>query len=127
MYSAFVFSFICTFSLDNSRSSDSSTLTEIDLSIKKGSLTAVVGVVGSGKSSLLSALLGDMRKTEGRAAVAGSLAFVPQQPFIQNMSLRDNILFDREYEEGEYARAVEACALKADLDILQSRYDANRL
>lgn len=60
------------------------------MNIPKSSLIAVVGRVGSGKSSLLSALLGEMEKLRGYVGVKGQVAYVPQQAWIQNMSLRDN-------------------------------------
>jgi ABC-type multidrug transport system fused ATPase/permease subunit len=95
-------------------------LEAVDLDVKKGSLVAVVGAVGSGKSSLMSAILGDMSKTAGRVNVLGHLAYVPQQAWIQNMSLKDNILFDKDYKESKYRKTLEACALTADLEILAS-------
>uniref|UniRef100_A0A3B4X872 Multidrug resistance-associated protein 1 n=1 Tax=Seriola lalandi dorsalis TaxID=1841481 RepID=A0A3B4X872_SERLL len=86
--------------------------------LHKGSLVAVVGHVGSGKSSLLSALLGEMDKLEGTVAVKGSVAYVPQQAWIQNSTLRDNIMFGQERREAWYHRVVDACALQPDLEIL---------
>uniref|UniRef100_A0A3B5A3H6 Multidrug resistance-associated protein 1 n=1 Tax=Stegastes partitus TaxID=144197 RepID=A0A3B5A3H6_9TELE len=90
----------------------------LNVCIPEGSLVAVVGHVGSGKSSLLSALLGEMDKLEGTVAVKGSVAYIPQQAWIQNSSLRDNILFGQERMETWYQRVVEACALQPDLEIL---------
>uniref|UniRef100_A0A8C7JPC1 Multidrug resistance-associated protein 1 n=1 Tax=Oncorhynchus kisutch TaxID=8019 RepID=A0A8C7JPC1_ONCKI len=86
--------------------------------IPDGSLVAVVGHVGSGKSSLLSALLGEMEKLEGSVSVKGSVAYVPQQAWIQNATLKDNIVFGQERKESWYHRVVEACALLPDLEIL---------
>ncbi|VDM22833.1 unnamed protein product, partial [Wuchereria bancrofti] len=77
------------FSWDNNKV----TLNNINLKIKKGELVAIVGKVGSGKSSLLSAILGEMDKLDGSVDVVGSIAYAPQQPWIQNLSLMDNILF----------------------------------
>lgn len=71
------------------------TLKRINICIPEGSLAAVVGPVGSGKSSFLSALLGEMEKIHGKVAVKGSLAYVPQQAWIQNLTLRENILFGK--------------------------------
>uniref|UniRef100_A0AAQ4P7R6 Multidrug resistance-associated protein 1 n=1 Tax=Gasterosteus aculeatus aculeatus TaxID=481459 RepID=A0AAQ4P7R6_GASAC len=88
----------------------------LNVCIPEGSLVAVVGHVGSGKSSLLSALLGEMDKLEG--SVAGSVAYVPQQAWIQNATLRENIMFGQESREAWYQRVVEACALQPDLEIL---------
>ncbi|XP_067333226.1 multidrug resistance-associated protein 1 isoform X2 [Channa argus] len=97
---------------------ESSTLKRINVSIPEGSLVAVVGHVGSGKSSLLSALLGEMDKLEGTVAVKGSVAYVPQQAWIQNSTLKDNIIFGHERKEAWYQHVVEACALQPDLEIL---------
>uniref|UniRef100_A0A8C1PJU4 ABC-type glutathione-S-conjugate transporter n=1 Tax=Cyprinus carpio TaxID=7962 RepID=A0A8C1PJU4_CYPCA len=83
-----------------------------------GSLVAVVGHVGSGKSSLLSAMLGETEKRSGAVSVKGSIAYVPQQAWIQNASLQDNILFGQEKKESWYQRVLEACALLPDLDNL---------
>ncbi|KAM3864489.1 multidrug resistance-associated protein 1 [Diretmus argenteus] len=94
------------------------TLKRLNVCIPEGSLVAVVGHVGSGKSSLLSALLGEMEKLEGTVAVKGSVAYVPQQAWIQNATLKDNIVFGQERKERWYQRVVEACALLPDLEIL---------
>lgn len=59
----------------------------------QGTLVGVCGAVGAGKSSLLSAILGNMNLEKGRLALDGSLAYVSQQPWIVNSTLRDNILF----------------------------------
>uniref|UniRef100_A0A0K8SLI1 ABC-type glutathione-S-conjugate transporter n=1 Tax=Lygus hesperus TaxID=30085 RepID=A0A0K8SLI1_LYGHE len=93
-------------------------LKNINLRIKPKSLVAVVGVVGSGKSSLVSALLGEMEKTSGRVNVKGEVAYVPQTAWIQNNTLQDNILFGKSMHRKNYNRVVEACALKPDFDML---------
>ncbi|XP_047424944.1 multidrug resistance-associated protein 1-like isoform X2 [Mugil cephalus] len=95
-----------------------SCLQRLNLAVKTGSLVAVVGHVGSGKSSLLSAMLGEMERTSGFVSMKGSLAYVPQQAWIQNASLKDNILFGERRKESWYHRVMEACALLPDLDIL---------
>ncbi|KAK2171195.1 hypothetical protein NP493_1094g03011 [Ridgeia piscesae] len=81
-------------------------------------LVAVVGQVGSGKSSLVSALLGEMELMEGRVNVRGSLAYVPQQAWIQNATVKDNILFSKAFSQSAYQKVIDACALGPDLDIL---------
>lgn len=80
------------------------TLSKISLQTPKGDLLAVVGKVGSGKSSLLSALLGEMGKLRGRIGVTGQLAYVPQQAWIQNATVRENILFGRAYNRQLYKK-----------------------
>ncbi|KAH9499738.1 Canalicular multispecific organic anion transporter 1 [Bulinus truncatus] len=94
------------------------TLRDINISIKPGSLVAVVGTVGCGKSSLLSAILGEMEKLKGSVTVKSSTAYVPQEAWIQNATLRDNILFGSDLQRRRYDKVIEACALKTDLEIL---------
>uniref|UniRef100_A0A6I8NZ47 ATP binding cassette subfamily C member 3 n=1 Tax=Ornithorhynchus anatinus TaxID=9258 RepID=A0A6I8NZ47_ORNAN len=94
------------------------TLHDIELWVPGGSLVAVVGAVGCGKSSLISALLGEMEKLEGQLAVKGSVAYVPQQAWIQHASLKDNILFGQPWTEQKYQHVLEACALTTDLAML---------
>ncbi|XP_054648189.1 ATP-binding cassette sub-family C member 5 isoform X1 [Dunckerocampus dactyliophorus] len=91
------------------------TLHRIHLSIKRGSLVGICGCVGSGKSSLLSALLGQMTLLEGNVAASGGFAFVSQQAWILNDSLKENILFGKEYEKDKYNAVLEACCLLPDL------------
>uniref|UniRef100_A0A7N6BNZ9 ABC-type glutathione-S-conjugate transporter n=1 Tax=Anabas testudineus TaxID=64144 RepID=A0A7N6BNZ9_ANATE len=93
-------------------------LKRINVRVPRGSLVAVVGHVGSGKSSLLSAMLGETEKRSGCVTVKGSVAYVPQQAWIQNATVQDNILFGREKLKTWYHRVLEACALLPDLDIL---------
>uniref|UniRef100_A0A2K6QY91 Multidrug resistance-associated protein 1 n=1 Tax=Rhinopithecus roxellana TaxID=61622 RepID=A0A2K6QY91_RHIRO len=100
--------------------SDLPTLNGITFSIPEGALVAVVGQVGCGKSSLISALLAEMDKVEGHVAIKGSVAYVPQQAWIQNDSLQENILFGRQLEEPYYRSVIQACALLPDLEILPS-------
>ncbi|XP_040353819.1 LOW QUALITY PROTEIN: ATP-binding cassette sub-family C member 3 [Herpailurus yagouaroundi] len=90
----------------------------LDIQGPKGALAAVVGPVGCGKSSLVSVLLGEMEKLEGPVCVKGSVAYVPQQAWIQNCTLQENILFGRALDPKRYQQALEACALLADLEML---------
>ncbi|XP_032066135.1 canalicular multispecific organic anion transporter 2 isoform X2 [Thamnophis elegans] len=93
-------------------------LKDINWLVPTGSLVAVVGQVGCGKSSLVSALLGEMEKLSGDVAVKGSVAYVPQLPWIQNATLKDNILFGHPLKELKYQTVLEGCALKQDLEML---------
>ncbi|NWI58575.1 MRP3 protein, partial [Calyptomena viridis] len=93
-------------------------LKDINMLVPSGALVAIVGHVGCGKSSLVSALLGEMEKLEGEVAVKGSVAYVPQQAWIQNATLKDNILFGQAPNEEKYQNTLEACALKTDLEVL---------
>ncbi|XP_039991336.1 ATP-binding cassette sub-family C member 3 isoform X2 [Xiphias gladius] len=97
---------------------DHPVLHSINVMVPQGSLLAVVGHVGCGKSSLISALLGEMEKVEGEVSIRGSVAYVPQQAWIQNATLRDNILFGKPYNEQKYRCVLEACALTPDLEVL---------
>ncbi|XP_021917145.1 multidrug resistance-associated protein 1 isoform X2 [Zootermopsis nevadensis] len=99
-------------------SEDQVILRNINLSFKQGSLVAVVGTVGSGKSSLISAFLGEMDKITGRVNTKGSIAYVPQQAWIQNATLLNNIIFGKSLDHSSYQRIIEACALKPDLEML---------
>uniref|UniRef100_A0A914CDE4 Multidrug resistance-associated protein 1 n=1 Tax=Acrobeloides nanus TaxID=290746 RepID=A0A914CDE4_9BILA len=93
-------------------------LRDINFEAPRQNLIAVVGRVGSGKSSLLSALLGEMEKLRGYVGVRGNLAYVPQQPWIQNLTLKENILFGRPFQKTFYDKVIDACALRPDLAIL---------
>jgi ABC-type multidrug transport system fused ATPase/permease subunit len=103
------------------------TLVEIDFSAKKGSLTCVVGKIGSGKSSLLAGLLAEMTVSQSDEAVKtfgyqikGRTAYISQSAWIQNLTLRENILFGKPYNKEKYDRIIKACALGPDLAILPS-------
>nr|NP_995703.1 Multidrug-Resistance like protein 1, isoform N [Drosophila melanogaster]AAS64694.1 Multidrug-Resistance like protein 1, isoform N [Drosophila melanogaster] len=99
---------------------DEITLRNINIEVKKGSLVALVGTVGSGKSSVVQAFLGEMEKLAGVVNTVGKLAYVPQQAWIQNATVRDNILFGQTYDRKRYNKVIDACALRADIDILSA-------
>ncbi|XP_054165162.1 multidrug resistance-associated protein 1-like [Oppia nitens] len=95
-------------------------LNNINLKIHEKQFVAVVGSVGSGKSSLLAALFGEMKLQSGtvsygRGKGSNKIAYVPQQAWIQNASLKDNILFGKPLDTGLYKRVVRGCALEQDL------------
>ncbi|XP_060581167.1 multidrug resistance-associated protein 1-like isoform X5 [Ruditapes philippinarum] len=94
------------------------TLKNINLEVPEGSLIAVVGTVGTGKSSLLQAMLGEMEKLRGDVTIKGSIAYVSQQAWIQNATLQDNILFGKSADVSQYRNVIEACALQPDLEIM---------
>ncbi|KAL8773161.1 MAG: hypothetical protein Q9209_001837 [Squamulea sp. 1 TL-2023] len=90
----------------------------MEFTLGRNELVAVIGGVGSGKSSLLAALAGDMRRTNGQIIMGASRAFCPQYAWIQNATVRNNIVFGKEYERKWYDEVVDACALRPDLDML---------
>lgn len=93
-------------------------LSEINLTVGRKELVAVIGTVGSGKSSLLAALAGDMRKTSGSITMGASRAFCPQYAWIQNATVRSNVVFGQKFDLDWYEDVVDACALRPDLDML---------
>ncbi|KAG1695187.1 hypothetical protein DVH05_020828 [Phytophthora capsici] len=94
---------------------DTPLLSNVNLTVKKGDLVIVHGSVGSGKSSLCSALLGEMDKLAGGVFVRGRVAYYSQQTWIQNMTIRDNILFGLPYDKEKYSKVIAACGLLPDL------------
>ncbi|CAI2361005.1 unnamed protein product [Moneuplotes crassus] len=121
------------------------TLKNIGLDIKKGEFVCIIGEIGSGKSSLINAILSDLiyvsdetvsdlsekvvddkvieeifdrSRHEGIIKASGSLSYVQQIPWIQNKTIRDNILFENEMDEDRYNRTVETCQLAKDFEQL---------
>ncbi|XP_062499702.1 multidrug resistance-associated protein 1-like [Corticium candelabrum] len=93
-------------------------LQRVNLHVSNSTLVAIVGQVGSGKSSLLSALLGEMEKENGHVTMRGSVAYAGQQAWIQNATVKDNVLFGKPLDQQRYDRAIQSCALGPDLEIL---------
>ncbi|KAL1204852.1 ABC transporter C family member 3 [Cardamine amara subsp. amara] len=94
------------------------TLKDIDFKVFPGMKVAVCGTVGSGKSSLLSSILGEVPKISGSLKVCGTKAYVAQSPWIQSGKIEENILFGKPMERERYEKVLEACSLKKDLEIL---------
>ncbi|KAF8631681.1 hypothetical protein AX15_002266 [Amanita polypyramis BW_CC] len=94
------------------------TLEGISLTVKMGELVGVFGRVGAGKTSLLSAIIGDMLRTAGKLEIYGSISYASQSAWIMSATVRDNILFSHEYDEEFYNLVIEACALSQDLALL---------
>lgn len=90
-------------------------ISDIDMKVGRRELIAVIGTVGSGKSSLLGALAGEMRLTSGQIRMGTTRALCSQYAWIQNTSVKNNILFGHEYDETRYNQVIDACALRSDL------------
>ncbi|KAG8702705.1 hypothetical protein FRC09_004597 [Ceratobasidium sp. 395] len=95
-------------------------LKDVNISLPRGQLCAIVGPVGSGKSSLLQGLIGEMRREKGSVTFGGSVGYCPQSAWIQSTTVRENILFGREFDESRYWDAVRGACLQSDLDMLPS-------
>ncbi|KAJ7123757.1 multidrug resistance-associated ABC transporter [Mycena epipterygia] len=93
-------------------------LQNLKFSVPKGAFVAIVGRVGSGKSSILQALIGEMRRTSGTVEFGGSIAYVPQSAWIRNATLRQNITFGQEENEEKFRQIIRACSLEHDLEVL---------
>lgn len=94
-------------------------MSKISLKARKGQKIAVIGDVGSGKSSLLAALLGQIRQVGGdEFKVYGTTSYVPQQAWLLNMTLRDNILFGTPMDRSRYKEVIRVCSLQRDLTLL---------
>lgn len=106
----------------------------VDLSVEfpTGKLSVVSGPTGSGKSAILTALLGEMELLQGETylpkqatqvdpetGLRNSVAYASQTPWLQQKSIKDNILFGEEYNEDRYDETLEACALVPDLEMLE--------
>lgn len=96
-------------------------LNKVNLKLSRGSLTAIVGPVGSGKSSLLQAMIGTMTQSSGRVVRGSAISYASQTPWIQNATIRDNILFDQPFDEKLYWRVIRTCCLLQDLDSFPAR------
>ena len=105
-----------TFTWDRNESRDC--LKDIDFVAHRGELTCIVGRVGSGKSSFLQAVLGDLWKLRGEVVVHGYTAYVSQQPWVMNASVKENIVFGHRWDPHFYERTVQACALVEDFKTL---------
>ncbi|CDP21981.1 unnamed protein product, partial [Coffea canephora] len=92
---------------------------DLNFMIRKGELAAIVGTVGSGKSSLLASILGEMDKISGKLRVCGTTAFVAQTSWIQNGTIQENILFGLSMNQERYKEVLRVCCLEKDLDMME--------
>ncbi|XP_017097976.2 probable multidrug resistance-associated protein lethal(2)03659 [Drosophila bipectinata] len=93
-------------------------LDSINMSLKRGQLVAVIGPVGSGKSSLVQAILGELPPEAGSVHVHGRYSYASQEPWLFNASVRDNILFGLPMDKYRYRTVIKKCALERDLELL---------
>ncbi|WVQ70586.1 hypothetical protein IAR50_000105 [Cryptococcus sp. DSM 104548] len=108
------------------------TLSDLNINFPLGKLSVVTGPTGCGKSALLTALLGEMELLDGRSylpkyttqvdaetGLKNSVAYAAQTPWLQQTSIKNNILFGEPFDEERYEMVLDACALNPDLDILE--------
>ncbi|XP_040066653.3 ATP-binding cassette sub-family C member 2 [Ixodes scapularis] len=107
----------CSFAWTNGQGQKpKAVLSGISLDVKPGALVGITGFVGSGKSSLLAAILGDMHRLDGTVNINGKVAYVPQVACIYNMTVRDNIVFGQSFEPARYSSVLRACELFTDIN-----------
>ncbi|CAF1191662.1 unnamed protein product [Rotaria sp. Silwood1] len=90
-------------------------LIDIDLNVNSGSLVGIIGTIGSCKSSLLAAILGEMSLVQGSSKIYGKTAYVSQTPWIFAGTIRENILFGKSFDKEKYERMLKSCQLNSDL------------
>ncbi|KAK8950676.1 ABC transporter C family member 4 [Platanthera zijinensis] len=98
---------------------DAAWLKDMNVKISRGALAAVVGTVGSGKSSFLSCLLGEMRRISGKVRICGSTAYVAQTAWIQSGTIQENILFGLPLHRKKYEEVIRVCCLVKDLEMME--------
>ncbi|CAH2078696.1 unnamed protein product [Thlaspi arvense] len=94
------------------------TIKHVSLRVPKGSFVAIIGEVGSGKTSLLNSLLGEMQCVHGSILLNGSVAYIPQVPWILSGTVRENILFGKTFDSNRYFDTLSACALDVDISLM---------
>jgi len=99
------------------------TLHDISLQIQLGQVCCAIGMVGSGKSSLLEGLLGEMNAQGGYYRIRGKVAYISQSAWIIHASLRENICLGLPYDEQRYFQVIQAAALTQDIQLLPGGHD----
>ncbi|GFN81907.1 multidrug resistance-associated protein 4 [Plakobranchus ocellatus] len=98
--------------------SGSCTLKDITFNVGPGKLVSVIGPVGSGKSSLLMSILGELPPQSGTVRAHGKIAYVSQHPWVFSGSVRQNIVFGAQFDKARYDKIIRISALSRDLSIL---------
>lgn len=104
-----------TISWNGASTDDKIALRDISFEATKGDLVCITGRVGSGKTALLKALAGELKILNGSISAKGAIAYCSQEAWLQNTSVRNNILFGKDYDEDFYQKTLEACDLLSDL------------
>ena len=95
---------------------DRPSLKDISLKVTNGQLVGITGPVGSGKTSLLMAIVGELPISSGRSYCYGTIAYLSQVPWVFSGTLRENILFGKDFDKKKYDTIIQVCDLKTDLD-----------
>lgn len=91
---------------------------DVNLEIKENQFCAIIGPVGSGKSTILHTILHELEIDKGELTVNGVISYSSQEPWLFESSVRQNILFTEEYDENRYREVIQVCALQRDLELL---------
>ena len=110
-----IFEASCSWAWNQDSLTDTYTLRNVTLNVCKGEILAIIGPVGSGKSSLLTAVLGEVPVREGTISYFGKVSYVPQTPWIFSGTIRENILFGLPFNEEKFQQIVNICGLTKDL------------
>ncbi|KAL3283467.1 hypothetical protein HHI36_006610 [Cryptolaemus montrouzieri] len=86
----------------------------ISLKVEDDEFVGIIGPVGSGKSSLLQVILGELLISSGTKTVRGRISYCPQEAWTFASTIRQNILFGLEYDEGRYLEVIRVCGLHTD-------------
>ena len=92
------------------------TLNNLSMEVGKGELVMIIGPVGSGKSSILHAMLSEMIINDGDISISGSIAYVGQDPWIISSTIQENIIMDQPFDQALYDDVSFACSLIPDFN-----------